>query len=301
MEFFKTLFEFDFLLVAIGTMILSAATAAVGTISVLKEQSLIGDAVSHAAYPGIILAFIFFKVRDPIVLTLGAAISGSFAFFLIQFLHDKGKIKLDTLLAIVLSSLFGLGLALNSYVATANLKGASQAGLADYIFGQAAYMMKKDVYLIITVALISITLFIAFYKEIKVFIFDSVYAETIGIKSSFIYSLILIMTMVLIASGIKIVGAVLISSLLIAPGITGLLWSDKFKNVLLIAALTGGISAFIGTFFSASYKGFSTGPSIIVVMSVICIGSLLISPRGIFNILKNRNQNLKNLSKKGGK
>lgn len=289
------LFSYDFLVVAFATMTLAIATAMVGTISVLKEQSLIGDAISHSAFPGIIIAFILFNTKEPVILTLGAMVSGAIAFFMIQALHHNSKVSLDTLLAIVLSSMFGLGMALKALIDSGQYTTTSPAGLSDYIFGQAAYTMIKDVYLIIIVATIAICLLLLFFKEIKLFIFDSTYANTIGIKSSYIYALILIMTMALISVGIKIVGAILISSMLIAPAVTGLMWSRKFTHVLLIAAFTGMTSALIGSFLSLTINGFSTGPTIIVVMSILCVLSVLFSPRGIISNLIMRNRSKKAL------
>lgn len=298
--FIETISSYEFLVVAFGTMILAAASAMVGTISVLKEQSLIGDAISHSAFPGIVIAFILFNAKDPLILTMGAMVSGGLAFFIIQALHHGSKVGLDTLMAVVLSSMFGLGMALKTFIDSGAYTSSSQAGLNDYIFGQAAYTMKRDVYTIIIVAVISILILLLFYKEIKAFVFDPVYASTIGISSKFVYTLILIMTMALIGVGIKIVGAILISSMLIAPAVTGLMWSNRFSRVIIIAAITGIVSAFFGTYFSTTIRGFSTGPTIIVIMSAICLISILVSPKGLISTVIKRNENRRVLQGKGG-
>jgi manganese/zinc/iron transport system permease protein len=152
--------------------------------------------------------------------------------------------------------------------------------LQNYIFGQAAYLMRNDVYLIILAAIISISLLLLFYKEIKIFVFDEQFARSVGIKASFLNWLILIMSMVLISVGLKAVGAILISSMLIAPAITGLQWSNRFPIVLLIAGLVGGVSAFVGTYISSTVKNMPTGPMIILMMSIVAIFSILFSPKG---------------------
>lgn len=280
--------QYSFIVVAIGTMLLAMATGIVGTISILKGQSLIGDAVGHASLPGIILAFMISGRKSAVILMLGAIVAGTVAFMLIQIISEGSKIEADTAMAVILSAMFGMGMVLKSYIqGNSKYQGASQSGLASYIFGQAAYILREDVYIILAVSIISLALFILFYKEIKVYVFDMVYAYTIGINSRLTSLLIMIITMILIAAGLKAVGAILISSMLITPAVTGLQWSNSYEKVLVIAAVTGAVSAFLGTFISSAVKGFSTGPSIILIMSVIALFSVLFAPRGIVRMLLN--------------
>jgi len=280
--------QYSFIVVAIGTMLLAMATGIVGTISILKGQSLIGDAVGHASLPGIILAFMISGRKSSLILMLGAIVAGIVAFLLIQIISEGSKIEADTAMAVILSAMFGMGMVLKSYIqGNQKYQGASQSGLASYIFGQAAYILREDVYIILAVSVISLALFIVFYKEIKVYVFDMVYAYTIGINSRLTSLLIMIITMILIAAGLKAVGAILISSMLITPAVTGLQWSNSYEKVLVIAAVTGAVSAFLGTFISSAVKGFSTGPSIILIMSVIALFSVLFAPRGIVRMLLN--------------
>lgn len=276
--------SYSFLVVSIGTFIMAVATGAVGCITVLKGQSLIGDAIGHSAFPGIIVAFMLFMQRDPTILMLGALFSGAFAFILIQVIKENSKLDLDASLAVILSSFFGLGMVLKSHIqGNPKFLSASQSGLQNYIFGQAAYIMQKDIKLILAVAIPSIILLVLFYKEIKVFVFNEVYAKTIGLNSSIMYGIIVIITMSLIATGLKIVGAILISSLLIVPAITAMQWSNKFNIVLIIASIVGGVSAVTGTYISTAITGMSTGPTIVLIMSLFAFLSLIIGPRGILS------------------
>lgn len=285
----EILTSYSFLIVALGTVILAMASGAIGCITVLKGQSLIGDAIGHASFPGIVLSFMLFLQRDPMLLLIGAIVSGATAFMLIELINAKSKLGLDSTLAIILSTFFGLGMVLKSYIqGNENYTGASQSGLQNYIFGQAAYMMKDDVKLILLVSIVSIVLLILCYKEIKVFIFDEVYSKTIGLNTSVLYAIVLFVTMSLIAAGLKIVGAVLISSLLIIPAITAMQWSEKFSYVLIIASVVGGFSALVGTYISTAYNGMSTGPVIIVIMSIFSFISLIIGPHGMIANYRNR-------------
>ena len=281
--------SYSFLIVGSGTFLLAAIAGAVGCITVLKGQSLIGDAIGHAAFPGIVLSFMLFLQREPVLLTLGAVVSGTTAFMLIQVIKENSKLELDAILAVILSSFFGAGMVLKSHIqGNSAYKDAAQSGLSSYIFGQAAYIMKDDVKLILYIGIPTLILLILFYKEIKLFLFDEIYARTIGIKTVLLYGIILVMTMGIIAAGLKLVGAILISSLLIIPAITALQWSDKFSKVLIIAGVTGGVSALIGTYISTVYDGMSTGATIILVMGSLAVISLVIGPHGMISNIKMR-------------
>ena len=280
---------YSFIIVGSGTFLLAAIAGAVGCITVLKGQSLIGDAIGHAAFPGIVLSFMLFMQREPILLTLGAVVSGTTAFMLIQVMKENSKLELDAILAVILSSFFGVGMVLKSHIqGNSAYKDAAQSGLSSYIFGQAAYIMKDDIKLILYIGIPTLILLILFYKEIKLFLFDEIYARTIGIKTVLLYGIILVMTMGIIAAGLKLVGAILISSLLIIPAITALQWSEKFSKVLIIAGVTGGISALIGTYISTVYDGMSTGATIILVMGSFAVISLVIGPHGMISNIKMR-------------
>jgi mn2+, zn2+ ABC superfamily ATP binding cassette transporter, membrane protein len=275
------LFQYSFIVVALGTMCLAMSTGIVGTISILKRQSLIGDAVGHASFPGIVLAFIIAGRKDSLTLMSGAIIAGVCAFFIIQYIVNSSKLEADTTMAVILSAMFGFGMVLKSYIQGNSSFSGSQAGLANYIFGQAAYMLKEDVIIIFSVSIVSILLFLIFFKEIKIHVFDEAYAETLGIKKNIISVLIIIITMLLIAAGLKAVGVVLISSMLITPGVIGMQWSKRYESVLIIAAISGALSALIGTSVSTLVKGMSTGPSIILCMTAIAFLSVLFGPYGI--------------------
>jgi len=147
------LMNYTFQIVALGSVILAVAAAPIGAFSVYKGQSLIGDAIGHSTFPGIILAYMAFATRSPVVLLLGAIAAGAASYTLIQLAHRDKRLGLDANLAIFLSGFFGLGMALKSFIqGNPDYAGASQAGLGTYIFGQAAYMLEADVQLICIVS-----------------------------------------------------------------------------------------------------------------------------------------------------
>ena len=163
----QILFSYDFLVVAIGTVLLAIPSAIVGCFSVYKGQSLMADAVGHASYPGVVIAFMLFSVRSSVILTLGAAVVGILAYLTIQMIRKHSVIDFDAALAITLTGFFGLGMVLKSYLqGNSSYMRASQAGLKNYIFGSAAFIMKEDIIMIAICAIIAAVLLALFYKEL---------------------------------------------------------------------------------------------------------------------------------------
>ena len=285
------LMNYTFQIVALGSVILAVAAAPIGAFSVYKGQSLIGDAIGHSTFPGIILAYMAFATRSPVVLLLGAIAAGAASYTLIQLAHRDKRLGLDANLAIFLSGFFGLGMALKSFIqGNPDYAGASQAGLGTYIFGQAAYMLEADVQLICIVSAVVLFLLLLFYKELKLFVFDAEYAEVVGLPCRLLNILLLVMTNAVIGIGIKAVGAILISSFLIIPCVAANQWSNSLSRVLVLSSLIGAVSALVGTYISTLEQGMSTGPSIILIASLIAFFSILFGTKGILGRTLKRRQ-----------
>ena len=268
--------DYSFWTVALGTMLFAFSTSMIGTISVLTRQSLIGDTLGHASYPGVILAFMLFQTRQPLVLMLGAMVAGYVSYGLVYLIVRYSHHSLLNSLSLVSVSFFSLGMILKQYIqGNAAFQGASQAGLGVYLFGQAAFIGKEDLFLVLMVSVISLSLFWRYYNAYKVSLFDPIFAETVGISSVFLSHLTRLLMISLIAVGLKLVGAVLMSSFLIAPASIGLLWGKHYHQTLGVAVITSVLSAFVGTYLSSVIKGLSTGPSIIVCMTLILLVSFI--------------------------
>ena len=267
-------------MVLLGTALLGLASGIAGTFAVLRKESLIGDGLSHAALPGVVIAFLLTGIKDIEVLITGAALSSITAAWLITITVENSKIKFDGALATILSAFFGLGMVLLTYVQSLN--NAGQAGLSKFIFGQAATILARDVYITSAAALIIIVLTALFWKELKLISFDVEYAKTLQIPVTFtliLYRSLLIMTIII---GIQSVGAILISSLLIAPAVGARQWTNKLGTMCILAGFFGMVSAIGGTIWSTSVQKLPTGPAIIVILSVIVLLSLIFAPnRGI--------------------
>lgn len=267
-------------MVLLGTALLGLASGIAGTFAVLRKESLIGDGLSHAALPGVVIAFLLTGIKDIEVLITGAALSSITAAWLITITVENSKIKFDGALATILSAFFGLGMVLLTYLQSLN--NAGQAGLSKFIFGQAATILARDVYITSAAALIIIVLTALFWKELKLISFDVEYAKTLQIPVTFtliLYRALLIMTIII---GIQSVGAILISSLLIAPAVGARQWTNKLGTMCILAGCFGMVSAISGTIWSTTVQKLPTGPAIIVILSVIVLLSLIFAPnRGI--------------------
>ncbi len=278
--------------VAIGTMVLGASSGMLGSFAVLRKQSLLGDAISHAALPGIVLAFMITKSKESHVLLLGALIVGLIGAYWIRNITHKTKLKTDTALGLVLSLFFGFGMLLLTYVQ--KIPDANQAGLDKYLFGQAATLVSSDVSIMIGVTIFALLVLFLFWKEFKLMLFDSDYAQTLGFNIKFIDLLISFFIVLIIILGLQTVGVVLMSSLLLAPAAAARQWTNSLGKMIFLAAIFGAISGVLGTAISATEDNLATGPLIVIVASSIVFISFLFSPiRGILfrqiRLYKNRN------------
>lgn len=282
-----SIFELDyfFWVVALGTMLLGLASGIIGSTIVLEEQSQLGDAIGHSVYPGVIIAFMIFQTRHSLVLLTGALLAGIFAFYLIEFIRKHSNFAYESILALVLSSMFSLGLLLYKIVQShARFQTVNFAGLDNYIFGQAAFIRRNDVQVMGMVALIIIIVFLIFYPQIKRYLFDKIFSRAIGINTNLINYVLLFLALLCIVVGLQAVGAKLISSMLVAPAVAASLWTDKYHIMVILSGLFGLVAGFIGTYFSTYIPDLATGPTIVVVLTLIALISLVIAPKGIFNL-----------------
>lgn len=289
--------DHTFRTVALGCSLLGMVSGILGCFAVLRKQSLLGDAVSHASLPGVCLAFLFTNVKETEVLLFGALITGVICIGLIQLIQNYTKIKFDSALALILSVFFGLGLVLLSYMN--KLPGSNKSGLNKFIFGQASTFIERDVNVIFIAGIVLLAIIMLFWKEFKLVSFDSDFAKTLGFPSKKIEILISVLIVVTVIIGIQAAGVILISAMLISPAVAARQWTDKLSVMVILSAIFGGISGFFGTLISISQENLPTGPIIVVIISLIVLFSILFSnKRGIiFKIIRNNQKRKLNLDK----
>ncbi|CAM3350254.1 metal ABC transporter permease [Aequorivita lipolytica] len=277
-EYFNLLWsDYTLRTITLGTAVLGAICGMLGSFAVLRKQSLLGDAISHAALPGIALAFLITGAKDSVILLLGALVSGLVGTFWIRGITSKTHLKSDTALGLILSIFFGFGMLLLTFIQ--KLPNANQAGLDKYLFGQAATLVESDVKLMVIVTGISLFVMLLFWKEFKILLFDADYTKTLGFNTKFIDVLITFLIVLAIVLGLQTVGVVLMSAILLAPAAAARQWTNNLGTMVLLAAVFGAFSGVFGTAISASQNNLSTGPVIVLVAGVFVLFSFIFSPK----------------------
>jgi manganese/zinc/iron transport system permease protein len=273
--------QYDYTLtnVALGGALLGVLCGMTGTFAMLRGQSLIGDALSHAALPGVALAFLLVG-REPFALLVGAAATGWLGAQLVGTLTNTTRLKQDAAMGIVLASFFAIGVALLSYIQ--GRADASQAGLDKFIFGQAAAIVQRDVLTLgAACLLVGATLF-AFWKEFKLLTFDPDFARANGYPTRRLNLILSSLIVAVIVLGLQLAGVILMVGLLIAPAAAARQWTRRLEQMIVLAAILGAFAGGSGAVLSAVERGLPTGPMMIVVACGIVLIALLFAPeRGV--------------------
>ncbi len=287
------LFDYTLRTVAMGSAVLGVVSGSLGSFAVLRKQSLLGDAMSHAALPGIVIAFILTRSKFSFVLLLGALVAGWIATLTMTAIVRYTRVKQDSALGLVLSVFFGFGLLLLTYVQ--RIPDANQAGLNSYLFGQAAALLERDVIAMALLGSVALVLMFLFWKEFKLLSFDPDFGASIGFPMRLIDTLLTTTLVIAIVVGLQAVGVVLMSAMVVAPAAAARQWTNRLSVMVLLAALFGALAGVVGALISSS-GGLATGPTIVLVISAIVVLSLLLAPnRGLLWRWLNRRSNRRRL------
>lgn len=274
--------------VVLGSILLAASAAIVGTFTLLKKKALVGDAVAHSVLPGICLAFILTGVKNPIYLILGAFVTGWISLVLIDIITARSKIKEDTAIGLILSVFFGIGILMLTVIQKSG--NAAQSGLDHFLFGQAASLIGEDLMVFSSVALILIAGIWLFFKEFTLIAFDVNFAHSIGFPVRALELVLTTLTVLAVVTGIQAIGVVLMAAMLISPAAAARFWTDKLKVMIWLAAALGAFSGLVGAYISYVAPGMPTGPWIVMVISIIAVLSFFFAPRKgiIFRMITQR-------------
>lgn len=262
--------------VLIGSVLLGTSASVIGGFAFLRKRSLIGDALAHAALPGVMMAFLLFESRDPLVMFVGAVATSFVGFYLIDWLPKNTKIKADAALAITLSFFFALGLMLLSYIQ--GLEVDNKSGLDKILFGQAAAMTQEDINLLSYVAIFVLACVVLFFQKFRLIAFSVSYARTLGVAVNRYELLLALLIVMSVVVGLQLVGVVLMAAVLLTPIAAARYWSSQLSHILMISALLGGLSAVISTQISYLAPAMPTGPWMVVSLTALFVVSLLFAP-----------------------
>jgi manganese/zinc/iron transport system permease protein len=277
LDFFS---DYTLRVVALGSASLGIASGALGSFAVLRRQSLLGDAISHAALPGIALAFLLTGSKSPLVLVLGAAIAGLVGTLVVMTVVSRSRVTEDSSLGLVLSVFFGFGLVLLTLAQ--RLPDAGQAGLDRFLFGQAATLLARDVWMIAVLGGTALAVTALAWKEFKLLSFDPDFGRTLGMRMRAIDVLLTFMLVISIVIGLQTVGVVLMSAMVVAPAAAARQWTDRLGMMVVLAGAFGAMAGVSGAIISSTADRVPTGPTIVLCLSAIVIVSLCFAPgRGV--------------------
>ncbi len=260
-----------------GCAILGVASGALGCFAVLRRQSLLGDALAHAALPGICIAFMLTGSKNPGVMLLGALGSGLLGSLFILGIVRGTRLKEDAAIGTVLSVFFGGGIVL--LTAIQHKPNAAQAGLDKFLFGYAASLVPKDLQVLGLLTLAVLVVLVAFYKEFKLLAFDRDFGASLGFPMRALEVLLTSLVVVAVVIGLQTVGVVLMAAMLITPAVAARQWTHSLGLMVTLSALIGAGCGVVGAAVSSVGRNIPTGPVIVLAVTGILLASLAIAPR----------------------
>ena len=292
--------DYNTRMVLLGTCLLGISAALVGTFTLLRKRALIGDVASHASLPGIAIAFLIAETWHPgsgrslTTLSIGAAVAGSFGVLCTVAIRRYTRIPDDAAGAIVLSTFFGLGIAL--FTVIQNIPTGQSAGLKHFIVGRAASLVADDVWVIGEVSVAVLIVCLLLFKEFSFLCFDADYASSQGWPVWRLDLLLMSLVVSVAVIGEQSVGLLLVVALLIIPPTSARFWTYNLRWLAAIAAAIGAGSTLLGVVISAVIPRFSTGPVIVLTGSGCFVLSLFFgSKMGLVRRLRD-NRRVKRLT-----
>ena len=239
----------------------------------LKGWALMGDAVSHSVMPGVVVAYAL-----GLPFSIGAFVFGVGSVALIGFVKQKSRIKEDTVIGLVFTGFFALGLVLVSKI-------QSNIDLMHILFGSPLGISYSDVTQTLIISAVVVAVLLLFRRDLMLYCFDPTHARSIGINTGLLHYLLLSVLSLAAVAGLQTVGIILVVAMLITPGATAYLLTDRFDRMTYLAVLSSCISSIIGVYVSFWYD-IETGGSIVLVQTTIFLLAFLFAPK--YGILKSQ-------------
>lgn len=277
--------DYNTRLVVVCTILLGCACGLMGGFLLLSKRSLMGDTLSHATLPGVGIAFMLSVAlgmtgKSLPILLLGAALSGIVGCMAVLFIRNHSRIKDDAAMGIVLSVFFGAGVAVLGVAQS--IPEGSAAGLESFIYGKTASMVKEDFRILIGATGAVLLLSVLFFKEFRLLCFDENFAAAQGWPVRWLDALLLALVTLVTVAGLQAVGLILIIAFLITPAAAARFWTERLDNMLILSAVIGALSGWLGASISAFFPRMPAGALIVLVAAVCFLFSMLFgSARGV--------------------
>ena len=270
----------------IAMLLMGLACGMVGVLVFVRKRSLLGETLSHATYPGVALAA-FFLTGSFLSwgIMVGAFVSSLVALFLIERLITRYRISEDAALCFTLATFFGLGVTVVSLVQ--NIKGSVYRQIQAYLYGQAATMTDRNVWIYALFFVLVLVCLFLFYRELQVLLFDPLFAKISDLSVKMIRLLVHFLLTCAIVISIRSVGVILMTAMLIGPPVAARQYTNKLSTLFILSGLFGMLGAFFGNLLSVYLSlwtsiSFPTGPVVVLCIAIISLFSIMMAPhRGL--------------------
>ena len=284
-QWFAAPLQHEFMVKAIFvSALVGVVCSALSCYMTLKGWALMGDAVSHAVLPGVVLAYIL-----NIPFAIGAFVFGVGSVIAIGFIKSNTRIKEDTVIGLVFTGFFAFGVVLIS-------KTTSTVDLSHILFGNVLGISDSDIIQTVVISIITLVTLAILRKDLVLFCFDATHAQSIGINIGFLYYVLLSLLSLTAVAGLQTVGIILVVAMLVTPGATAYLLSDRFDQMVWIAMASGVFSSVMGTYISYHIDG-STGGCIVVLQTLLFLVAMIFAPK--HGLLAQRSKTQSNLTTEG--
>lgn len=263
----------------LASIMVGISCGILGAFIVLRNMSLVGDALSHAILPGVVFAFVLFGGYSVWGFFLGSVAAGLLAALLITWIQNNIQTRNDAAIGIVFTAMFSIGVIGISHLSRNE---GAHIDLKDFLFGNVLGVSDQDLVLSFLVLLVVVAGIILFYRPLFITTFQSVVAKTMGIRVELVHYFLMLLLSFAVVSALQTVGVILVVAMLITPASTALLLSDRLKNVIFLSALIGIIAA-IGGMVAAILFDTTPGPAIAIVATLMYLLAAIFAPeKGFF-------------------
>jgi len=266
-QWFTAPLQHEFMLKAIlVSALVGIVCSALSCYMTLKGWALMGDAVSHAVMPGVVIAYVL-----NIPFAVGAFVFGVGSVVAIGFIKSQTRIKEDAVIGLVFTGFFALGLVLVSKV-------KSGIDLTHILFGNVLGISDADIVQTVIISVVTLVTLAILSKDLILFCFDSTHARSIGLNITFLHYVLLSLLSLTAVAGLQTVGIILVVAMLVTPGATAYLLTDRFDHMVLIAMASGVFSSVVGTYISYHIDG-ATGGCIVVLQTLVFVIAMIFAPK----------------------
>ena len=269
--------QYEFMLVALGTTLVAAVTCALLSCWLVQlGWALMGDAVSHAVLPGVVLSYIL-----GLPFAIGAFVFGVGAVALIGGIQERSRVKSDAAIGVVFTTLFALGLVLIS-------RTPSHIDLSHILFGNVLGVSDGDFLQVLVIGVLVCTVLLVKQRDLTLLAFDPVHAQAIGVRVRMLRALLLGAMALTVVVALQAVGIILVVAMLVTPGATAVLIAKRMPGMLVVAVATTVLASVAGVYVSF-YSDISTGGSVVLCLGALFLLAFLLGPRsGLVAVLRRR-------------